>query len=51
MKEIRVQSIGKIILTGKTEILGLTEYIQLCYSSIDGKEARQQPQHNILSLL
>jgi hypothetical protein len=38
MKEIRVQSIGKIILTGKTEILGLTEHILLCYNSTEEKK-------------
>ena len=32
MREIRVQSIGRIILTGKTEILDLTEHIPLCYN-------------------
>ena len=38
MKETRVQSIGRIILTAKTETLGLTEHIPLCYNSIEEKK-------------
>jgi hypothetical protein len=51
MNEIRVQSIGRIILTGKIEMPGLTEHIPLCYNPIEEKEVSRQPQHNLYSLL
>jgi len=51
MNEIRVQGIGRIILTGKTVILGLTEHTPLCYNPIEEKEVSRQPQHNLHSLL
>ena len=53
MKEIRDHSNAGIILTGKTELLGLTKHIRLCYKSIEEKqkEVSKQQQNNLHSLL